>query len=161
MIDEMVLDEARQLETLLPRITRSLFTLEADHPANELPVAQLRVCSILQGGLRTISALSEELGTSASAITQIADRLEKAGVVERVALGEDRRQRKLRLTEHGAAWMRSRRDVRIRNTAGALQRLSAEQRQEILAAVHTLLEAAVESRPHRMELVLEERLLQR
>ena len=40
--------QATQLEELLPRILRRLFTLEPDHPVAEMPVAQLRACSILR-----------------------------------------------------------------------------------------------------------------
>ena len=45
-----------------------------------------------------MSSLGRELGVSLSAITQIADRLERAGLVTRVAKGGDRRVRRLELT---------------------------------------------------------------
>ena len=47
--------------------------------AAELPLAQLRVCGVLCDGPRPMSAVSRELGVSLSAMTQIADRLERAG----------------------------------------------------------------------------------
>src|SRR5215472_9587622 len=98
MNDESLISQAAKLECLLPKLMRRLFTLDPSHPANELPVAQLRVCVILQAGPRTVSAVSEELGISVSATTQIADRLERAGLVERVAERDDRRMKLLRLT---------------------------------------------------------------
>src|SRR5207244_9136663 len=94
-------EQAAQLESLLPRLMRTLFTLEAEHPVTELPLAQLRVCSILYTGPRTLSALGDELAISVSAVTQIADRLERAGLVERVAAPDDRRMKHLRLTSRG------------------------------------------------------------
>ena len=48
-------------------------------PADDLPLAQLRVCSLLVGGDRSISCLSRELGITMSATTQLADRLERTG----------------------------------------------------------------------------------
>jgi DNA-binding MarR family transcriptional regulator len=85
MTDETLQEQAEKLECLLPRLMRRLFTLEIDHPAMELPLAQLRMSLILQGGPRSISSLSEEMSISVSATTQIADRLERAGMVARVS----------------------------------------------------------------------------
>ena len=120
MSEDTLLTQAADLEALLPKLMRRLFTLDPSHPANELPVAQLRVCTILQAGPRTVSAISEELGISVSASTQIADRLERAGFVERVAGQDDRRMKKLQLTLHGA---------------------------EVLQALHVLLEASLATAP--------------
>jgi len=55
-------------------------------PAVELPLAQLKVCSLLYGGPLSMSAWAE-LGVSLSAMTQIADRLERARLVKRVNQG--------------------------------------------------------------------------
>ena len=57
---------------------RQLFSAD-DHLAAELPLAQLRVCGMLYDGPHPMSVLSRELGVSLSAMTQIADRLERAG----------------------------------------------------------------------------------
>ena len=48
-----------------------------------------------------MSALSREFGVSLSAMTRIADRLERARLVKRVAEGGDRRIRHLQLTPRG------------------------------------------------------------
>ena len=56
-----------------------------------------------------MSALSRELGVLLSAVTQIADRLERSRLVQRVGDETDRRLRCLRLTRRGTA-MRRRRD---------------------------------------------------
>jgi DNA-binding MarR family transcriptional regulator len=147
MKDETLLDQAESLECLLPALMRRLFTLDPDHPTTELPLAQLRVCTVLQAGPRTMTALSEELGLSVSAVTQIADRLERAGFVERVGEPDDRRVRNLQLTPEGAAMMRSRREVRVRRMAEALERLSPEMRRTVLQALHALLDAGLATAP--------------
>ena len=86
-----------------------------------MPLAQLRVCGILYDGPRPMSALSRELGVSLSAMTQIADRLERARLVNRVAEGADRRIRCLQLTERGQKLMRSREDARNRRVLAVLE----------------------------------------
>ena len=143
MSEDTLLTQAADLEALLPKLMRRLFTLDPSHPANELPVAQLRVCTILQAGPRTVSTISEELGISVSAATQIADRLERAGFVERVAGQDDRRMKKLQLTPHGADVMRSRRETRVRRAAAALELLPPAARAEVLEALNVLLDAGL------------------
>ena len=140
--EESVQAHAEQLETLLPRLMRRLFSLQPDHPATELPVAQLRVCTILQAGPRTLSAIGDELGISVSATTQIADRLEKVALVERISGQDDRRTKKLQLSARGREMMQSRRKVRILRAAAVLEHLPAAQREAVLEAVHALLAAA-------------------
>jgi DNA-binding MarR family transcriptional regulator len=147
MEQETLQRQAALLEQLLPQLMRHLFALDPEHPAMELPLAQLRVCTILQSGPRSISALGEELDTSVSAVTQIADRLERAGFVERVAEPDDRRMKKLQLTPHGAEVMRSRREARVRRAQQALATLSPESREAALHAVRVLLDAGRASAP--------------
>ena len=60
-----------------------------------------------------MSALSRELGVSLSALTQIADRLERARLVKRTAAEDDRRVRCLQLTARGEKMMRSCREARV------------------------------------------------
>jgi DNA-binding MarR family transcriptional regulator len=88
-----------------------------------------------------MSSLSDELGVTLSALTQIADRLESAGLVTRVARGSDRRVRYLQLTERGETVMRLREDARVRRTLAVLERLSPGAREEVTAALETLFNA--------------------
>lgn len=140
-------EQAEYLEQLLPRLMRRMFTLDPDHPAAEMPVAQLRVCTILQTGPRTLSAISEELGISVSATTQIADRMERAGLVERIASVDDRRTKYLQLTPHGRELMRTRRALRVRGVEMALAQLTLDQRHAIIQGIQTLLEASIATAP--------------
>ncbi len=143
--DEIEL-QAAHLEQLLPSLARRLFTVEPDHPLADLPVAQLRVCSLLlQRGARTMSQVGDELSISLSAVTQLADRLERAGLVARVAErspGGDRRTKRLCLTPRGETLMISRRALRLARTEAALRHLPAASRRAVLDALETLLEAA-------------------
>jgi len=138
---ELVQEQALQLEGLLPVIHRKLFTLIPEHPSAEIPMAQLRTCSILQYGPRTMTSLSDELGISLSAMTQIADRMERAELVERVMLREDRRQRLLQLSERGNEMMRTRKQIRIQQAAAALMQVTDKERADLLHLLSVLLNA--------------------
>jgi len=145
--DPLVLQQAAELETLLPTLMRRLFTLDRDNPVYDLPLAQLRVCSLLQLGPRTLSNLSQDLYISVSAMTQIADRLERAGMVERISGAEDRRVRLLQLSPLGLERMESRRAFRIDRTQEALLQLSEAERHTVLEAMTLLLNAATATAP--------------
>ena len=139
---EAGVDQAAELECLLPMLMRRLFSLQAVHPVSELPLAQLNVCTILQGGPRSMTQLGEELSISVSAVTQIADRLERSGLVERVTEADDRRMKLLRLTDCGAKLMRDRREMRIQRVSEVLERLSPDDRANALRGIQALLDAA-------------------
>ena len=139
--------QAESVEATLPRLLRTLFTLEQGHPLAELPLAQFRVCMVLFTGSKSMSQLSEELGISVSAITQISDRLEKIGMVHRSCDSEDRRTKILCLTEYGQNLMSSRRQFRIERVSQALSHLNPEQRQQFVDVLKFMLEAAIQAGP--------------
>jgi DNA-binding MarR family transcriptional regulator len=143
--DTVIVEEAAAITSMLGRLMRRLSTLEDNDPAMYLPAAQLRVCAILLDGSLTMSALSREMRTSLSAVTQIADRLERAGMVERVHEEYDRRVKSLQLTERGVEVMRSRRERRTRRMVEVLERLSPESRARVRDALQALIDAGRES----------------
>ena len=145
--ESLVREQAAELESLLPALMRKLFTLDPDNPVSDLPLAQLRVCTLLQPGPKALSNLSQDLDISVSAMTQIADRLERAGMVERVPGTEDRRVRLLQLSPQGLERMRSRRAFRTRRAQEALLQLLETDRPAVLEAVRLLLEAAKATAP--------------
>lgn len=138
-----MIERARRAEQALPEIARRLFTLLPDDALANLPGTQLKVCSLLLGGPRTMSQIGEELGISVSAVTQLADRLEKVDLVERQAVDRegDRRARYLALTPRGAELMESRRRCRVQRVAAALARLPDSDQTRVVAALETLLSA--------------------
>jgi DNA-binding MarR family transcriptional regulator len=124
-------------------LVRNLFTV--DNLLRRLPVAQLRVCGALCRGPQAMSALSRELGVSLSAMTQIADRLERAGMVRRVAAQGDRRVKQLCLTANGRRTMQRREEARSRRMAEALDGLTPAAQARVQAALEELVAAAVAS----------------
>ncbi len=117
------LEEAVAIASLLPALMRQLFILDNDLTA-DLPLAQLRVCLCLQDGPLPMSVLSRELGVTLSAMTQIADRLQRANLVSRVAEEKDRRVRCLQLTPRAEKIMRRHEDSRIRSVSAVLNNIA-------------------------------------
>ncbi len=141
MSEAVSMEEAKAAADALVAVSREVFLPDHD-VTSELPVGQLRVCGLLYGGQRPMSALSRELGITLSAMTQIADRLERAHLVKRVAEESDRRVRCLKLTDRGDAIMRKREAARIRRVRVVLERLPPETRQEALAVLEMLARAS-------------------
>jgi DNA-binding MarR family transcriptional regulator len=137
--------QARRLIAQLLSLGRNMFMV--DDAAAELPLRQLRVCSILSEGPRSMSSLGRELGVSLSAMTQIADRLETARLVTRHFEGTDRRVRSLQLTLRGKRIMRRREQLRVRQAFDVMQRLSPKERKTVLAALQLLLTASEPTKP--------------
>ena len=140
-----LLDQAVELEILLPRIMRTIFSLKTSHPTTELPLTQLRLCLTLMNGSLSLSNVADELKISPSAATQIADRLEKIGMVERICCPDDRRVKKLKLTELGYETMRERQEERIQDAEAALGKLTLERRESLMEGLRELLAAAQET----------------
>jgi DNA-binding MarR family transcriptional regulator len=135
-------EQAKTFTTLLPALMRQLAAGVRD-PAAELPLAQLRVCGVLCGGPRPMSAVSRELGVSLSAMTQIADRLERARLVKRMPKGDDRRIRCLQLTDRGERMMRLREEARVERALAVLAHLPPKAREDSLTALQKLIRACV------------------
>ena len=135
-----VRDQARQLDATFKALARKV--LVDDDPASELPLRQFRVCAALFEGSRSMKELSQELGVSQSAITQIADRLETAGMVTRGAIGDDRRVRNLELTPRARQLLQRREERRIERVMDILRQILPEDRDAMMAALGLLKGAA-------------------
>jgi len=135
-----IAEQARAMVSLLPAVMRSMFRLD-DDLATELPLAQLRVCALLLEGPRSMSYLSRETGVTLPAMTQIADRLERARLVNRVSEDTDRRVRCLQLTSRGEHLMHRRDDERLKAAEAVLRKLSPQSRTELLKILEELLHA--------------------
>lgn len=137
-------DDAIALERILPEIARRLFTV-SDSQLEELPRSQFKTCAFLLDGRHTISQIATELHISVSAVTQVTDRLEKVGLVERVyetlADGGDRRYRYVQLTEHGREMFQKRREHRQTRVAEMLECIPPERHAAIRQALETMLAA--------------------
>ncbi len=141
-MDTELREQAARVVALVPRLMRQLFAIGARDPTAVLSVAQLRVCALLTDGPLPMSAISRELGISQSATTQIADRLERAGFVERGLREGDRRVRVLTLTPRALRMMRLRHQRRVDRVITVLDRLSEDARRDLVNALELLAAAA-------------------
>jgi len=112
--------------------------LSVDDSTMDLPLRQLKVCLSLYGQSRSMSDIGRELSLSPSAVTQISDRLERRGLIERVFHDDDRRVRKLRLTRKGQQLIRRREQQQLVRIAAALDPLSEGEINQVLAGLDIL-----------------------
>lgn len=142
--------EAAHVASLMLATAREVLPLDDSCVVN-LPVGQLRVCGALMGGPQPMSALGAELGVTQSAMTQIADRLERAGLARRMAGEGDRRVKRLGLTPRGQRLMAEREKQRVTRMSALLNRLSPSARKHVLHAFNLLAEvcAALRNQPRR------------
>ncbi len=141
-MDNSLYEQALGIAEAVPRLIRRFFAIETEGPAADLPVAQLRIVSILYSGRQTMSALSSQLGISLSAVTQVADRLERSGLVERVVEEGDHRVKCLQLTPHGREAVAARNERRVQRILEVLREMSAEDRNLAVAGMRLLSERA-------------------
>lgn len=141
MTDRELNAQAAAVTSLIPMVMRRLFAIE-DDPAAELPIGQIRLCAVLQDGPKPMSSCSSELDISLSATCQLADRLEKAGMIERVCESGDRRVKCLQLTDRGQDVMGARHRYRIQRAEQALSNLSPAERASIVSSLEALLQAS-------------------
>jgi DNA-binding MarR family transcriptional regulator len=120
----------------LRAVVRNL--LGVDDSMMDLPLRQLKVCVSLYRQSRSMSEIGRELNLSPSAVTQVSDRLERRGLIERVFQDEDRRVRMLRLTRKGQKLVRSREQKQLRRIAAALDTLTASELSRVMTGLETL-----------------------
>jgi DNA-binding MarR family transcriptional regulator len=132
--------EVDAVERLLMRAARQLlFEDDADSPLWDLPVPQIRALHVLHSRENChMGHLAERLGVAMSTATQIADRLEQRGWVQRVDDPEDRRVVRLTLTDEGRGLLEHRRLSRRERLRGALWCMSIEDRSALLDGLRAL-----------------------
>jgi DNA-binding MarR family transcriptional regulator len=132
---------AAEIESLLPRLTRLLYRTTEDSILADLPLAQMRIVRILYGGSRTVTSLGEELALTPSAVTQLVNRLEDGGWVTRAEDNEDRRVKRLELTDYAVQLMKNRQQRRVNRLEQILARLTEEQQRSLHCNLLLLMEA--------------------
>lgn len=128
--------QAKIVHAALRGIGRNL--LSVDDPAMDLPLRQLKVCMALLHCSCSMTEISREVGLSRSSVTQVSDRLERRGLVERELQSDDRRVRKLRLTPKGLRLMRSHERKQLRRIVAVLDELSKSETEQMMAGLAVL-----------------------
>ncbi len=138
MVSEVTLsteEVAAELRPILLRLAREL-RKETEQVGITARQATLLWLIKRRPGL-SLAELAAEEGISPPALSGHVDRLERAGLIERVRSSDDRRRVGLRLTDEGARLLRS---IRARRTTWLTERLRVLEEGE-LAAIATALPA--------------------
>jgi DNA-binding MarR family transcriptional regulator len=134
---------AQHFVRLLRALLRNVYALDPDDPiTTDLPVAQLRLTTLLGEEPRTVSEVAKEMGISVSGVTQLAHRLESAGLVERMVEDGDRRVRRLALTSRGIELVRRRSERRVQSARELLAKLPPAERRAALDTLRILADEA-------------------
>ncbi len=138
MISELMLDPQQVASDLRPVLLRLSRELRRETEQLGVTARQATLLWLVKRspGL-SLAELAAEEGISPPALSGHVDRLESAGLLERVRSTEDRRRVGLRLTEEGARLMRR---IRARRTTWLADRLGALELVELAA-----IEAAIPS----------------
>jgi DNA-binding MarR family transcriptional regulator len=108
-------------------------------PADGLSLtAAATLATLDRSGPRRITALAAHEGVTQPAMTQLVDRLQGAGLLDRVPDPADGRVVQVRITEEGRALLARRRAVRAERVAGLLARLSPGDQALLTAALPAL-----------------------
>ena len=128
--------QASAIHVAIRTVIRNL--LSVDDSMLDLPLRQLKVCVSLYQQSRSMSEIGRELGFSPSAVSQVADRLERRGLIERDLSDEDRRVRKLRLSSKGLRLIRSREQKQLQRITAAVNALTANELGQVIAGLEIL-----------------------
>ena len=144
MIREATLSSLELAEELRPALLRLARNLRKETEALGVTSHQVTLLWLVRNrpGL-SLRELAEEEGISAPSLSGHVDRLEAAGLLERVRSSDDRRRVGLELTPEGRSLLKRVRARRTTWLARRLEQLSDRERerlQEALPALYALLE---------------------
>ena len=97
---------------------------------------------LVHGGSTSVSEIGEQLGVTNAAASQAVDRLVGLGLIERTEDPEDRRAKRLALTQKGRALIEKGIEARSKWVEGLTDALTPEQQNMIISALTLLTEAA-------------------
>lgn len=94
-----------------------------------------------------VSDIAQQLDVTNAAASQMVDRLEQKGLVDRVLHAADRRVRMVQLTEQGQALLQEGLQARLNWISELTRMLSPDQQETIIVALAALTEAARQMEP--------------
>ncbi|NRQ36962.1 MarR family transcriptional regulator [Nonomuraea sp. NN258] len=136
-------DRERLLE-LLTAMQRDLMpSLIRLHESDDLHMLDSVMLQVLdRGGEPTVKELAALVGRSVSRTSRIVDGLVRRGLAERYEDTLDRRMRRIRISEEGAAVLRRIRDVRMDAQMTLWNRMTEDERKIVLRSMEIYAKAA-------------------
>jgi DNA-binding MarR family transcriptional regulator len=122
---------------------RSMRDFKRFMDATGLSFSQINILMrLFHGGSAGVSEIGGQLGVTNAAASQAVDRLVQLGLIERTEDPEDRRAKRLALTQKGRALIEKGVEVRSQWIEGLTDALTPEQQNMIISALTLLTEAA-------------------
>lgn len=111
---------------------------------DDLQLVHSAVLSVVgrEGGPPTLNELAAEVGRSVSRTSRIVEQLVGRGLLERREDASDRRVRRIVLTDEGRELVWRVQRFRVESLGELIDRLTDAERQQVMAAMETLTEAA-------------------
>lgn len=138
---------ADRLSLVVERLVRRLRSVSAAAPGAISSATASALGRLEQDGPLRVTRLARDQGVSQPAMTQLVDRIVKAGLARRATPGEDRRSVLVEITPSGIAAVAERRRRRSEHLHDLMQVVGDDDRTAIiaaLAALERLTEAAAE-----------------
>ena len=122
---------------------RSMRDFKRFMDATGLSFSQINILMrLFHGGCAGVSEIGDQLGVTNAAASQAVDRLVQLGLIERTEDPEDRRAKRLALTQKGNALIEKGVEARSQWIEGLTDALTPEQQNMIISALTLLTEAA-------------------
>ena len=138
-------EDSRHLVELLTTLLSSTFRQILWKQALELDLnysqAQVLFHVAKNPGL-LMSGAARSFGITLPAVTQVVDRLEAKGFLQRTEAPRDRRQVRLFLTREGERLARELEDLQVKGLARVLARLTSADRKDVIRGIEQLVSAA-------------------
>jgi DNA-binding MarR family transcriptional regulator len=97
---------------------------------------------LFHGRSAGVSEIGDNLGVTSAAASQAVDRLVQMGMIERTEVPQDRRAKRLELTQKGRALIEKGIEARSNWVKGLTKALSSDEQEMIISALTLLTEAA-------------------
>lgn len=145
------MDSREQLLELLGAVQRDLLpSLVRMHEEDDLQVLHAVMLQVLdRGNEPTMKELASLVGRSESRTSRVVDQLVRRRLAERYEDDVDRRVRRVRITEQGAALLRRLRTVRVDAQMELWRHLSEDEQQVVLHGMELYAKAARRLRDER------------
>ncbi|MFE0156287.1 MarR family winged helix-turn-helix transcriptional regulator [Nonomuraea sp. NPDC059007] len=138
------MDDRGRLLDLLASMQRDLMpSMLRMHESDDLRLLDSVMLQVLdRGGAPTVKEMAALVGRSVSRTSRIVDSLVRRGLAERYEDEADRRVRRIRLSEEGAAALRRMRSIRTDAQLALWEQFTEEEREVVLRSMEIYAKAA-------------------
>ncbi|MGE4273435.1 MAG: MarR family winged helix-turn-helix transcriptional regulator [Desulfitobacterium sp.] len=136
----MHISNAEKIYELMEKFRRNMMSkrMSGEVPRSEFKLLKVVKTNSTEGEGVTISSLSDHLGISKPAVSQMINHLEDEGYIERGSTKNDRRLVFVRLTDRGEQYMAQRYQEFLQAMTGIFNRMGEKDTEELLRLLEKL-----------------------